>query len=71
MLYHVKANQNFAKNRSNTKKFPLTLPDINIVGNKSSYWEVILISEHFGILRVASKVKIFTLHASDDYLPCF
>ena len=24
MLYHVKANQNFAKNKSKTKKFPLT-----------------------------------------------
>ena len=23
-LYHVKANQNFAKNKSKTKKFPLT-----------------------------------------------
>ena len=24
MLYHVKTNQNFAKNKSKTKKFPLT-----------------------------------------------
>ena len=24
MFYHVKANQNFAKNKSKTKKFPLT-----------------------------------------------
>ena len=24
MLYHVKANQNFAKNKSKTKKLPLT-----------------------------------------------
>ena len=31
-LYHVKANKNFAKNKSKTKKFPLL-----IVVNKSSY----------------------------------
>ena len=35
MLYLVKANENFAKNKSKTKKRPLT--GILIVVNESSY----------------------------------
>ena len=72
-LYHVKANQNFAKNKSMRKKFPLTWY-INC-GLEIQLWEVILISELLGILRVASKGKIliliFILRASDDCLFCF
>ena len=73
MLYNVTANQNFAKNKSKTKKFPLTC--YFNCGQYIHLWEVILISELLGILRVASKGKIsiliLVLHASDDCLPCF
>ena len=72
-LYHVKANENFAKNKSKTKKFPLTWY-INC-SRWIQLWEVILISELLGILRVASKGKItiliLILRASDHCLPCF
>ena len=73
MLHHVKANQNFAKNKSKTKKFPLTW--YIKCGQLIQLWEVILISELLGILRVASKGKIsiliIILRASDDCLLCF
>ena len=58
MLYHVKANQNFSKNKSKTRKFP---PGILVVVNKSSYGKLLLISELLGILRAGSKGKISIL----------